>query len=74
LLLLVDEPVTEKPETQEENDEARVKDEAEAEKAPKTKKVSKTVYDWELMNTANQFGHVNHQMLLKTNKPTSTKA
>jgi hypothetical protein len=70
LLLLVDEPVTEKPETQEENDEARVKDEAEAEKAPKTK----TVYDWELMNTANQFGHVNHQMLLKTNKPTSTKA
>jgi heat shock protein 90kDa beta len=51
-VVVVDEPVTEKLKTQEENDEARVKDEGEAEKAPKTKKVPKTVYDWELMNNS----------------------
>lgn len=50
--VVIEEPVTEKPATEDdaEDDEAKVEEETETEKAPKTKKVSKTVYDWELMN------------------------
>lgn len=48
----VEEEVTEKPPTDDdsEDDDAKVEEESETEKLPKTKKVSKTVYDWELMN------------------------
>jgi len=48
----VEEEVTEKPATDDdaEDDEAKVEEETETEKTPKTKKVTKTVYDWELMN------------------------
>lgn len=50
--VVIEEEVTEKPPTEDEtdDDDAKVEEEAEPEKAPKTKKVSKTVYDWELMN------------------------
>lgn len=50
--VVIEEEVTEKPPTEDEtdDDEAKVEEEAEPEKAPKTKKVTKTVYDWELMN------------------------
>lgn len=48
----IEEEVTEKPATEDdaEDDDAKVEEENETEKTPKTKKVSKTVYDWELMN------------------------
>lgn len=47
----IEEEKPEKPVTDDdaEDDEGKVEEE-ETEKAPKTKKVSKTVYDWELMN------------------------
>ncbi|CRK86923.1 CLUMA_CG000744, isoform A [Clunio marinus] len=47
-----EEEVTEKPSTDDEteDDEAKVEEDTEAEKEPKMKKVTKTVYDWELMN------------------------
>lgn len=50
--VVIEEEVTEKPPTDDEtdDDEAKVEEDSEPEKAPKTKKVSKTVYDWELMN------------------------
>lgn len=49
----IEEEVTTKAppaEDEAEDDEAKVEEETETEKTPKTKKVSKTVYDWELMN------------------------
>jgi heat shock protein 90kDa beta len=46
----VKEETTPKLPTDDEDDKAKVKEEAETEKTPKTKKVSKTVCDWELMN------------------------
>ena len=49
-----EEEVAEKPpaDDDEEDDEGKVEEETETDKAPKTKKVTKTVYDWELMNDA----------------------
>lgn len=51
-VVVEEEPTTKPPpsEDEAEDDEAKVEEETETEKAPKTKKVSKTVYDWELMN------------------------
>lgn len=49
----VEEPIEEEAEKEsddEEEEEGKVEEEVE-EKKPKTKKVSKTVWDWELMNS-----------------------
>ena len=48
----VEEEVTEKPPTDDdsEDDDAKVEEDTDSEKPPKTKKVTKTVWDWELMN------------------------
>lgn len=43
-------PVKEDSNDIDEDDEAKVEEEDTEEKAPKTKKVTKTVYDWEIMN------------------------
>lgn len=50
--VVIEEEVTKPPPTEDdaEDDEGKVEEEQETEKAPKTKKVTKTVYDWELMN------------------------
>lgn len=37
---------------EDDDDDAKVEEEKEEEKKPKTKKVEKTVWDWELMNGA----------------------
>lgn len=48
----IDDEEPEQPESEKKDDEAQVEDVKDDEKKPKTKKVEKTIWDWELINTS----------------------